>query len=87
MGAPEALSQSLSFSRCDEAQALQIWNDAHTEILSQEPFHKVTIQSQLLIETFKHNRTYVCSAHNNVGNTSQSFRPISLGNPSSLPLS
>lgn len=65
--------------RCDEAQALQIWNDAHTEVLSQEPFHKVTIQSQLLIGTFKHNTTYVCRAHNNVGNTSQSFRAISVG--------
>ncbi|KAL1773521.1 macrophage colony-stimulating factor 1 receptor [Sigmodon hispidus] len=60
--------------RCDEAQALQIWSDAHTEVLSQEPFRKVTIQSQLLIGTLKHNTTYVCKAYNNVGNSSQAHK-------------
>ncbi|XP_005074742.1 macrophage colony-stimulating factor 1 receptor isoform X1 [Mesocricetus auratus] len=64
--------------RCDEAQALQVWRDAPSTVLSQEPFHKVTIQSQLLVGTLKHNTTYVCRAHNSVGNSSQPFRAISV---------
>ncbi|XP_035314189.1 macrophage colony-stimulating factor 1 receptor [Cricetulus griseus] len=71
--------------RCDEAQALQVWRDAPFEVLSQEPFHRVTIQSQLLIGTLKHNMTYVCRAHNNVGNSSQPFRATSVGRVEQLP--
>ncbi|XP_036060907.1 macrophage colony-stimulating factor 1 receptor [Onychomys torridus] len=66
-------------NRCDEAQALQVWNDAHLEVLSQEPFHKVTIQSQLPIGTLEHNTTYICRAHNDVGNSSQAHQAFSLG--------
>ncbi|XP_051019355.1 macrophage colony-stimulating factor 1 receptor [Acomys russatus] len=63
-------------NRCEEAQALQIWNDTHTKVLSQKPFHKMIIESQLLVATSKHNTTYACRAHNNVGNSSQSLRAI-----------
>lgn len=66
---------------------MQVWNDTHPEVLSQEPFHRVIIQSQLPIGTLKHNMTYVCRAHNNVGNSSQFFRAFSLGNPSFFLLS
>lgn len=66
---------------------MQVWNDTHPEVLSQKPFHRVIIQSRLPIETLKHNMTYVCRAHNNVGNSSQFFRAFSLGNPAFLLLS
>ncbi|XP_006985201.2 macrophage colony-stimulating factor 1 receptor isoform X2 [Peromyscus maniculatus bairdii] len=66
-------------NRCDEGQALQVWNDAHFEVLSQEPFHKVTIQSQLPIGTLKPNTTYTCRAHNEVGNSSEAHQAFSLG--------
>lgn len=66
-------------NRCDEGQALQVWNDAHFEVLSQEPFHKVTIQSQLPIGTLKPNTTYICRAHNEVGNSSEAHQAFSLG--------
>uniref|UniRef100_A0A8C6QJC9 Macrophage colony-stimulating factor 1 receptor n=1 Tax=Nannospalax galili TaxID=1026970 RepID=A0A8C6QJC9_NANGA len=65
--------------RCNEAQALQVWRDTHSEVLSQEPFHKVVIQSQLVIGSFEHNMTYTCRAHNSLGNSSQSFRAVSTG--------
>lgn len=71
--------------RCDEAQALQVWNDTQPEVLSQKPFHRVILQSQLPIGTLKHNMTYVCRAHNSVGNSSQFFRAISLGQSKQLP--
>ncbi|XP_053421951.1 macrophage colony-stimulating factor 1 receptor [Nycticebus coucang] len=65
--------------RCDEAQVLQVWEDSHPQVLSQEPFHKVTVQSLLTIGALEHNRTYECRAHNSVGNSSQAFRPIAAG--------
>lgn len=71
--------------RCDEAQASQVWDDTQPEVLSQKPFHRVILQSQLPIGTLKHNMTYVCRAHNNVGNSSQFFRAISLGQSKQLP--
>ncbi|KAF7473499.1 macrophage colony-stimulating factor 1 receptor [Marmota monax] len=64
--------------KCDEAQVLKVWVDSQPKVLSQEPFHKVTIQSRLTIGTLEHNTTYECRAHNSVGNSSQSFRAISL---------
>ncbi|XP_059102196.1 macrophage colony-stimulating factor 1 receptor [Peromyscus eremicus] len=66
-------------NRCDEAQALQVWNDAHLEVLSQKPFHKVNVQSRLPIGTLKHNTTYICRAHNEVGNSSEAHQAFSLG--------
>lgn len=66
---------------------MQVWNDTQPEVLSQKPFHRVILQSQLPIGTLKHNMTYVCRAHNSVGNSSQFFRAISLGNVSFLLLS
>ncbi|XP_003782093.1 macrophage colony-stimulating factor 1 receptor [Otolemur garnettii] len=65
--------------RCDEAQDLRVWEDSHPQVLSQEPFHKVTVQSLLSIGTLEHNRTYECRAHNSMGNSSQTFRPIAAG--------
>nr|XP_012597012.1 macrophage colony-stimulating factor 1 receptor [Microcebus murinus] len=65
--------------RCDEAQVLQVWEDLHPEVLSREPFHKVTVQSLLPMGTLEHNRTYECRAHNSVGNSSHAFRPIAAG--------
>ncbi|XP_008150427.2 macrophage colony-stimulating factor 1 receptor [Eptesicus fuscus] len=65
--------------RCDEAQALLVFEDPHTKVLSQEPFHKVTVQSLLAIGALKHNRTYECRAHNSAGNSSHAFQPISVG--------
>ncbi|XP_012513771.1 PREDICTED: macrophage colony-stimulating factor 1 receptor [Propithecus coquereli] len=62
--------------RCDEAQVLQVWEDSQPQVLSQEPFHKVTVQSLLPVRTFPHNRTYECRARNSVGNGSHAFRPI-----------
>ncbi|XP_045407348.1 macrophage colony-stimulating factor 1 receptor [Lemur catta] len=65
--------------RCDEAQVLQVWEDSHPQVVSQEPFHKVTVQSLLPIGALEHNRTYECRAHNSVGNSSHAFRPIAAG--------
>uniref|UniRef100_A0A8I3XDH7 receptor protein-tyrosine kinase n=1 Tax=Callithrix jacchus TaxID=9483 RepID=A0A8I3XDH7_CALJA len=65
--------------RCDEAQVLQVWYDPHPEVLSQEPFHKVTVQSLLTVEALEHNRTYECRAHNSVGSGSWTFIPIAAG--------
>lgn len=70
--------------RCDEAQEL-VFEDPHPKVLSQEPFHKVTVHSLLVIGTWEHNRTYECRAHNSAGNNSQSFWPISVG-PSRQPI-
>lgn len=71
--------------RCDEAQVLQVWEDGHPEVLSQEPFQKVIVQSQLTVKTFEHNTTYECRAHNSVGNSSRSFRPFPVGAHTQLP--
>ncbi|KAM5169410.1 macrophage colony-stimulating factor 1 receptor [Callospermophilus lateralis] len=65
-------------NKCDEAQVLKVWVDSQPEVLSQEPFHKVTIQSRLTIGTWEPNTTYECRAHNSVGNSSQSLRAISI---------
>lgn len=64
--------------RCDEAQAL-VFEDPHPEILSQKPFHKVTVRSLLVTGTLEHNRTYECRARNSAGNSSQAFSHISVG--------
>ncbi|XP_019485606.1 PREDICTED: macrophage colony-stimulating factor 1 receptor [Hipposideros armiger] len=64
--------------RCDEAQEL-VFEDPHPKVLSQEPFHKVTVHSLLVIGTLEYNRTYECRAHNSAGNSSQAFWLISLG--------
>ncbi|XP_004686622.1 PREDICTED: macrophage colony-stimulating factor 1 receptor [Condylura cristata] len=61
--------------RCDEAQGL-VLGSPHTKFLSQEPFHKVTIQSLLATGTLEHNKTYECRTHNSVGNSSITFSPI-----------
>jgi len=70
--------------RCDEAQEL-VLEDSHSEVLSREPFHKVIVHSLRAMGTLEHNRTYECRALNSVGNSSQAFRPISIGEPSPLP--
>ncbi|XP_008059241.1 macrophage colony-stimulating factor 1 receptor [Carlito syrichta] len=63
--------------RCEEGQVLQVWEDTHPEVLSREPFSKVTVQSLLAIEALEHNSTYECRAHNSVGSGSSTFRPVS----------
>uniref|UniRef100_G1RGX9 Macrophage colony-stimulating factor 1 receptor n=1 Tax=Nomascus leucogenys TaxID=61853 RepID=G1RGX9_NOMLE len=65
--------------RCDEAQVLQVWDDPYPEVLSQAPFHKVTVQSLLTVETFRAQPNYECRAHNSVGSGSWAFIPISAG--------
>ncbi|XP_036097989.1 macrophage colony-stimulating factor 1 receptor [Molossus molossus] len=65
--------------RCDETQALLVFEDPHPKVLSQEPFQKVTVQSLMVIGTLEHNTTYECRAHNSVGNSSHTFQPISVG--------
>lgn len=66
---------------------LKVWVDSQPEVLSQEPFYKVTVQSRLTIGTLEHNTTYECRAHNSVGNSSQPFRAVvSIGEPSSHPI-
>lgn len=64
--------------RCDETPEL-VFEDPHPEVLSQEPFNKVTVHSLLVIGTLEHNRTYECRAHNRAGNVSQAFSHISVG--------
>lgn len=64
--------------RCDETSEL-VFEDPHPEVLSQEPFNKVTVHSLLVIGTLEHNRTYECRAHNSAGNCSQVFSHISVG--------
>ena len=58
-----------------------VLDDPNPEVLSQKPFHKVTVQSLLATGTLEHNRTYECRAYNSVGNSSQAFGPVSLGEP------
>ncbi|XP_057587157.1 macrophage colony-stimulating factor 1 receptor [Hippopotamus amphibius kiboko] len=65
-------------NRCDKTQVL-VLEDPNPEVLSQKPFHKVTVQSLLAIGTLEHNKTYECRAHNSVGNSSQAFGSISVG--------
>lgn len=64
--------------RCDEAQVL-VLEDSQSQVLSREPFHKVIVHSLLAMGSLEHNRTYECQALNSVGNSSQAFRPISVG--------
>lgn len=59
-----------------------VYEDPHPKVLSQEPFQKVTVQSLLVTGTLEHNTTYECRAHNSVGNSSHTFQPISVGEPS-----
>lgn len=70
--------------RCDEAQTL-VFEDPHPEILSQKPFHKVTVRSLLVPGTLEHNKTYECRAHNSAGNSSQAFSHISIGTSTKPP--
>ncbi|XP_042637281.1 macrophage colony-stimulating factor 1 receptor [Orycteropus afer afer] len=65
--------------RCNGAQEL-VLEDPYPEVLSQEPFHKVTIRSLLTIGALGHNTTYECRAQNWAGNASHSFWPISVEN-------
>uniref|UniRef100_A0A5F9DLX2 receptor protein-tyrosine kinase n=1 Tax=Oryctolagus cuniculus TaxID=9986 RepID=A0A5F9DLX2_RABIT len=71
--------------RCDEAHVLWIWEDPSPKVLSQEPFHKVTVQSLLSTGSLEHNVTYECRALNTVGNDSETFRPVSIGAYVQLP--
>ncbi|XP_040828591.1 macrophage colony-stimulating factor 1 receptor isoform X2 [Ochotona curzoniae] len=71
--------------RCDEAHALLVWEDPHPKVLSQEPFHKVTVRSLLPVGSLEHNMTYGCMAQNSLGNHSQAFRPVSGGARSQQP--
>uniref|UniRef100_A0A8C9KDH1 Macrophage colony-stimulating factor 1 receptor n=1 Tax=Panthera tigris altaica TaxID=74533 RepID=A0A8C9KDH1_PANTA len=70
--------------RCDESAGL-VLEDSHSEVLSQVPFHEVIVHSLLAIGTLEHNRTYECRAFNSVGNSSQTFWPISIGAHTQLP--
>ncbi|XP_023571133.1 macrophage colony-stimulating factor 1 receptor isoform X3 [Octodon degus] len=63
--------------RCDMAQVLHVWEDSNPKVLSQKPFHKVTVQSQLTIQTMEPNVTYECRAFNSLGNSSGSTGPVS----------
>ncbi|XP_004384956.1 macrophage colony-stimulating factor 1 receptor [Trichechus manatus latirostris] len=63
--------------RCEGAQEL-VLEGTHPEVLSEEPFHKVTVQSVLAIGSLGHNMTYECRAHNWAGNATQAFWPISV---------
>uniref|UniRef100_A0A8C0HTN0 Macrophage colony-stimulating factor 1 receptor n=1 Tax=Balaenoptera musculus TaxID=9771 RepID=A0A8C0HTN0_BALMU len=65
-------------NRCDKTEVL-VLDDPNPEVLSQKPFHKVTVQSLLATGTLEHNRTYECRAYNSVGNSSQAFGPVSVG--------
>lgn len=65
---------------------LLVFEDPHPKVLSQQPFHQVTVQSLWVIETLEHNRTYECRAHNSAGNSSSTFQPISVGEPLSSAL-
>lgn len=49
------------------------------EVLSQEPFHKATVQRLLAVGTLERNRTYECRACNSLGNSSHAFQPVSVG--------
>ncbi|XP_003477396.1 macrophage colony-stimulating factor 1 receptor [Cavia porcellus] len=62
--------------RCDKAQVLRVWEDSNPEVLSQKPFHKVIVRSQLTIETLEPNVTYECRASNSMGNSSGSTGPV-----------
>lgn len=63
--------------RCDGVRG-QLLEDPQPQVLSQEPFHKVTVQSVLPLGSPEHNRTYECRAHNPAGNSSQAFSPITV---------
>ncbi|KAM4875401.1 macrophage colony-stimulating factor 1 receptor [Thomomys bottae] len=62
--------------RCEQAQMLRTWEGLEPNVLSQEPFRRVIVQSQLIVGTFQHNVTYECRAHNSVGNSSETFRAV-----------
>uniref|UniRef100_A0A8C5LF77 Macrophage colony-stimulating factor 1 receptor n=2 Tax=Jaculus jaculus TaxID=51337 RepID=A0A8C5LF77_JACJA len=70
---------------CNEGQALKVWRDSHPEVLSWKPFHKVMVQSQLATGTLEHNTTYACRALNSMGNSSQSYRAVSIGHIKHFP--
>lgn len=80
LGSP-LLKITVYLLRCDEAHALLVWEDPHPKVLSQEPFHKVTVRSLLPVGSLEHNMTYGCMAQNSLGNHSQAFRPVSVGEP------
>lgn len=62
---------------------LRVWEDSNPEVLSQKPFHKVIVRSQLTIETLEPNVTYECRASNSMGNSSGSTGPVTRGEPRS----
>lgn len=64
--------------RCDATQS-QLVGDAQTEVVSQDPFHKVMVRSLLILGDMDHNHTYECRAHNSEGNDSQTISPIPVG--------
>lgn len=66
--------------RCDKTHVL-VLEEPNPDVLRQEPFHKVTVQSLLTPGTLEHNRTYECRAQNSMGNTSGALGPISVGEP------
>lgn len=69
--------------RCDKTHVL-VLEELNPDVLRQEPFHKVTVQSLLTPGTLEHNRTYECRAQNSMGNTSGALGPISVGEPWTL---
>ncbi|XP_044515799.1 macrophage colony-stimulating factor 1 receptor [Gracilinanus agilis] len=68
---------------CNQDRVL-LWRDTNASVVSQEPFHKVKVESMLHIQTLMENTAYTCVASNKVGNNSQSFWPI-LTKPSFQP--
>lgn len=60
---------------CNQDRVL-LRHDANTSVLSQEPFHKVTVESIFHIQTLMENTTYMCMASNKIENNSFIFWPI-----------
>uniref|UniRef100_A0A8D1S4X0 Macrophage colony-stimulating factor 1 receptor n=1 Tax=Sus scrofa TaxID=9823 RepID=A0A8D1S4X0_PIG len=63
--------------RCEGAGVL-VQEALGPEVLSQEPFHKATVQRLLAVGTLERNRTYECWARNSLGNSSHAFQPVSV---------
>uniref|UniRef100_A0A8D1C3Z0 Macrophage colony-stimulating factor 1 receptor n=1 Tax=Sus scrofa TaxID=9823 RepID=A0A8D1C3Z0_PIG len=63
--------------RCEGAGVL-VQEALGPEVLSQEPFHKATVQRLLAVGTLERNRTYECRARNSLGNSSHAFQPVSV---------
>ncbi|KAM9731054.1 macrophage colony-stimulating factor 1 receptor [Dama dama] len=65
-------------NRCDKTHVL-VLEEPNPDVLRQEPFRKVTVQSLLTPGTLEPNRTYECRARNSMGNTFAALGPISVG--------